>query len=187
MAMTKCRQLAFLFSSAFLILSGAIAAPFGWLSTTAEARHQSSRPLVVVLDPGHGGSDIGAADASQTLVEKVLTLQVALRARSALQAMGYRVYLDRTQDQDVNSPPHDLNHDGVIDKVDEYDARTLFANRHHADVFVSIHFDASADPSIHGTHGYYCPARPFCARASSWPRCLPARSPPPCSELTTPT
>jgi N-acetylmuramoyl-L-alanine amidase len=28
-------------------------------------------------------------------------------------------------------------------------------------VFVSIHFDASTDPSIHGTHGYYCPARPF--------------------------
>lgn len=131
------------------------------LPTLAQARHQGARPLIVVLDPGHGGSDIGAADPTGTLVEKVLTLQVALRARSDLQTMGYRVYLDRTRDQDVNKPPHDLNHDGAITKVDEYDARTLYANRHHADVFVSIHFDASSDPSVHGTHGYYCRQRPF--------------------------
>jgi N-acetylmuramoyl-L-alanine amidase len=75
--------------------------------------------------------------------------------------MGYTVYLTRTRDQDVNTPPRDLNHDGKIDRIDEFDARNLFANAHHATVFVSIHFDGSNDPTKRGTHGYYCPARPF--------------------------
>jgi N-acetylmuramoyl-L-alanine amidase len=116
---------------------------------------------VVILDPGHGGPDIGAADPSQTLVEKILTLRVAKQARIDLRRMGYKVYLTRTRDQSVNTPARDLNHDGKIDRLDDFDARTLFANRHHADIFVSIHFDASPVPDTHGTHGYYCPARPF--------------------------
>lgn len=124
-----------------------------------ERHHQHT--LVVVLDPGHGGSETGAADASQTLVEKTLNLQVAKEAQTDLQSMGYAVYLTRTRDQAVNTPPRDLNHDGKIDSIDDFTARTTFANRHHADVLVSIHFDGSADTSMHGTHGYYCPARPF--------------------------
>jgi N-acetylmuramoyl-L-alanine amidase len=114
-----------------------------------------------VLDPGHGGTDPGAADASQTEVEKLVTLQVASRAADGLRAMGYRVFLTRTRDQGVNTPPRDLNHDGAINHVDEMVARNIFANRHHADIFISVHFDASASPDIHGTHGYYCPVRPF--------------------------
>jgi N-acetylmuramoyl-L-alanine amidase len=127
----------------------------------AGARLAQSTPYVVVLDPGHGGPDPGAADASQKEVEKILTLQVALQAADDLRAMGYRVFLTRTRDQPVNTPPRDLNHDGVINHVDEMVARNLIANRHHADVFVSIHFDASLSPDIHGTHGYFCPVRPF--------------------------
>lgn len=130
-------------------------------AVTARGRHQESKPYVVVLDPGHGGSDVGAADSSQTVVEKTLTLEVAQRAATDLKAMGYRVYLTRTRDRDVNLPPRDWNGDGKIDHADEFVARNVFANRHHADVFVSIHFDASSVPDTHGTHGYYCPDRPF--------------------------
>ncbi|HLJ67285.1 MAG TPA: N-acetylmuramoyl-L-alanine amidase [Chloroflexota bacterium] len=127
----------------------------------AGSHHAHTRPLVVVLDPGHGGDDSGAASADGTLLEKTMTLAVARLAARDLQRLGFRVYLTRTRDQAVNTPPRDLNHDGKIDHVDELDARNLFANRHHADLFVSIHFDGSGDSSVHGTHGYYCPARPF--------------------------
>ncbi|MGI8824947.1 MAG: N-acetylmuramoyl-L-alanine amidase family protein [Chloroflexota bacterium] len=127
----------------------------------ARSRHGDGVPYIVVLDPGHGGDDPGAADSSQTMVEKVLTLDVAKHAASDLRAMGYRVYLTRTRDQDVNVPPRDVNHDGKIDHVDELVARNVYANRRHADVFISVHFDASASPDTHGTHGYYCPDRPF--------------------------
>jgi N-acetylmuramoyl-L-alanine amidase len=127
----------------------------------AAARHQAASPQTVVIDPGHGGSESGAVDASGQLLEKNLTLQVAKKAASYLKGMGYRVYLTRTHDGVVNTPARDLNHDGKIDHVDEIEARNLFANSHHADVFVSIHFDGSTDPTVRGTHGYYCPARPF--------------------------
>lgn len=120
-----------------------------------------AKPYIVVLDPGHGGPYIGAASADGTEVEKILTLQVAKLAASDLRSMGYRVFLTRTKDQAVNVPPRDLNHDGKIDQADDENARNIFADRHHADVFVSIHFDGSPLPSSHGTHGYYCPARPF--------------------------
>jgi N-acetylmuramoyl-L-alanine amidase len=127
----------------------------------AASRHHVSSPLTVVLDPGHGGTETGAVDVTGQFVEKNLSLQVAKKASSYLKAMGYRVYLTRTRDAGVNTPARDLNHDGKIDKIDEFDARNLFANRHHADVFVSIHFDGSSDPTVRGTHGYYCPARSF--------------------------
>lgn len=151
--------LASLLASSLLVLLPYGAAAKSETGSAGGSTHHQDKPLVVVLDPGHGGSDIGAAN--DTEVEKVLTLQVAKRTAADLHKLGYRAYLTRTRNQGVNTPPRDLNHDGHIDRADEADARTLFANRHHADVFVSIHFDASADPSIHGTHGYYCPARPF--------------------------
>ncbi len=132
------------------------------LRADAHSRRQvrQVRPPVVVLDPGHGGPDIGAASADGTEVEKILTLRVAQVAARDLRRIGYRVYLTRTRDQAVNTPPRDMNHDGKIDHIDDLVARNVFANRHHANVFVAIHFDAGG-PAQHGTHGYYCPARPF--------------------------
>ncbi len=138
------------------------------LPAHAQARAHHVRHLIVVLDPGHGGGDpnekyVGAVDASGTLVEAHLTFLVATRAAKDLRSMGYTVFLTRKSvNLQANYPLRDLNRDGTIDQLDDYDARTLFANRHHADVFVSIHFDGAAgDPSMHGTHGYYCPNRPF--------------------------
>lgn len=134
----------------------------------ALARAHQAQPLVVVLDPGHGGGGpdgiyTGAVDASGTMVEAHLTFQVATQTARDLRETGYTVYLTRkSANVQANYPQRDLNHDGVIDQLDDYDARTLFADRHHADLFVSIHFDGAAgDPAMHGTHGYYCPNRPF--------------------------
>jgi N-acetylmuramoyl-L-alanine amidase len=152
-----------------LLISGILlAAVFFLVAGSGMARGHPTRhtPYIVVLDPGHGGpmhwgDESGAVDASGTLLEKNMTLAVALRARTDLEAMGYRVYLTRTKDQHVNIPPRDWNHDGKIDHVDEMVARNVFADQHHADVFVSIHFDGSEDTTKHGTHGYWCPDRPF--------------------------
>jgi N-acetylmuramoyl-L-alanine amidase len=140
------------------------------LPLQAQAHTNAHRPhrLVVVLDPGHGGAGpdgayTGAVDPSGSLVESILTFRVASQAAKDLRAMGYTVYLTRrASGLQANDPLRDLNGDGTIDQLDDYDARTLFADRHHADVFVSIHFDGAAGaPEMHGTHGYYCPARPF--------------------------
>lgn len=140
--------------------------PFLPANALARGHHARTTPYIVVLDPGHGGAmhygdESGAVAPDGVLMEKSMTLEVAKLAAQDLKHMGYRVYLTRTRDQPVNTPARDWNGDGKINKVDEFSARTSFANRHHADVFVSIHFDGSTDPSIHGTHGFYCPNRPF--------------------------
>src|SRR5947209_3814962 len=98
---------------------------------SARSRPHATQPYVVVLDPGHGAGDIGAANASSSEVEKLLTLRVAEASATDLRKMGYRVYLTRRRDQDVNTPPRDVNGDGKINHVDELVARNVFANTHH--------------------------------------------------------
>lgn len=51
--------------------------------------------ITIVLDPGHGGADFGLDPAGSGLVEKELTLAIALRMRDQLTALGATVYLTR--------------------------------------------------------------------------------------------
>ena len=91
----------------------------------------------IVLDPGHGGDDAGAKGAGGTL-EKDVTLLMARRLRASLEArMGVRVLL--TRDSDENVP---------------LDRRTSFANNNKADLFLSLHANASAQAGVRGAQVY---------------------------------
>jgi N-acetylmuramoyl-L-alanine amidase len=92
----------------------------------------------VVIDPGHGGSEIGSKGPQGTL-EKDLTLSVARRLKAALEArLGVRVILTRDGDQTV-----DLNQ------------RAAVANNNKADVFLSLHANASIRPSASGAEIFF--------------------------------
>jgi len=93
---------------------------------------------IVVLDPGHGGSDPGAV--SGAIKEKDLNLSVALKTKSRLEGMGYSVIMTRYDDTAVN-----------------LQERPQIANRANADVFVSIHHNSLTDPTVYGLETYYCP------------------------------
>jgi N-acetylmuramoyl-L-alanine amidase len=91
----------------------------------------------IVLDPGHGGDDTGAKSAGGT-EEKSLTLLFARRLRASLEArLGVRVLLTRDNDDSV-----------------PVDRRTSFANNNKADLFVSLHANASVRPSLRGAQIY---------------------------------
>jgi len=108
--------------------------------------------LKVVIDAGHGGHDTGAIGRTG-LQEKDLNLDIALRVRELLEALGARVLMTRTTDDPVipwqrrNSEEHRR----------ELLARCAIANDANADLFVSIHGNArAANPSaIRGTETYY--------------------------------
>jgi N-acetylmuramoyl-L-alanine amidase len=104
---------------------------------------------LVVLDPGHGGSDPGAQDGHRT-DEKRLTLDVARRVRSQLRRAGVMVLL--TRDRDLTLP---------------LDERSRRANRWGADVFVSIHFNATRDRRVCGVETYVLPAAGYPSTAES--------------------
>ena len=92
----------------------------------------------VVIDPGHGGDELGAQGPRGTL-EKDITLAVSRRLRTLIESrLGLRVFLTREDDRTV---PHD--------------DRSAFANNHQADVFLSIHANAAVRPFIKGAEVYY--------------------------------
>ncbi len=78
----------------------------------------------ICLDPGHGGKDPG--NRVGTNQEKVYTLLLAAELQTQLKRAGFNVLLTRTKDAFVDLP-----------------ARPELANRRGADLFVSLHFNAT--------------------------------------------
>lgn len=98
----------------------------------------TSRVRTVVIDPGHGGEEDGAKGARGTL-EKTLTLAVARRLKSALETrLGARVLM--TRDDDRTLP---------------LDERAAFANNNKADIFVSLHANASLRRAANGAEVFF--------------------------------
>ncbi len=87
----------------------------------ATGKSDSGKP-VVVLDPGHGGTDAGARGPTG-LIEKDLTLHYARALQGQLEPLGVVVVLTRDADQNPS-----------------FDDRAALANERRADLFLSIHF-----------------------------------------------
>ncbi|HYM25317.1 MAG TPA: N-acetylmuramoyl-L-alanine amidase [Vicinamibacterales bacterium] len=91
----------------------------------------------IALDPGHGGEDQGVKTADG-IFEKDLTLAVARRLKVTIEGrLGIRVLLTREDDRAVS-----------------LDQRTSIANNNKADLFVSIHANASMRRSLGGATIY---------------------------------
>ena len=91
----------------------------------------------IVIDPGHGGHDSGAM--GKGVNEAELVLDVALRLEKLLlQVPGVEVILTRRTDDFVELPE-----------------RTAMANREGADLFLSIHANASTSALAHGVETYF--------------------------------
>lgn len=89
---------------------------------------------VIAIDPGHGGVDNGTQNARLALMEKTLTLDVALRLGRILRAEGYKVVFTREKDTKIELP-----------------IRAATANTYGADLFISIHFNSlPRDTKTHG-------------------------------------
>jgi N-acetylmuramoyl-L-alanine amidase len=92
----------------------------------------------IVIDPGHGGHDSGAVGPGG-LYEKDVVLDIALKLKQILSAdPNYEVFL--TRDSDVFIPLAERN---------------AIANRRHADLFVSIHANASPRRDARGVETYF--------------------------------
>ena len=93
--------------------------------------------LVVVLDPGHGGSESGAV--ANNLIEKNLTLSIAKYCKAELEKYsGVTVYMTRSDDSYV----------GLGERVQR-------AKNWGADVFVSIHINSVDAASAYGAEVWY--------------------------------
>ena len=92
----------------------------------------------IVIDPGHGGSNIGAEGPAGSL-EKELTLQLARTLRTQLQRrLPVRVILTRNEDAEL-----------------PLDTRVAVANQQKADLFISLHLNASPGGGAQGAETYF--------------------------------
>jgi N-acetylmuramoyl-L-alanine amidase len=92
----------------------------------------------IVLDPGHGGNDPGAIGRRIHLKEKNLTLQLARKLKFILESAGIKVTMTRDSDIFIPLP-----------------RRSEIANRSKADLFVSVHINASRSRMMRGFECYY--------------------------------
>lgn len=105
-------------------------------------RVQAQAPPPVMIDPGHGGVDGGAS--AEGLLEKTVTLDLALRLRRHLEAMGVPVRLTREGDEDLGGPLTRGRHRRDLAE------RVRRTHECGAALLVSLHANASRDPSERG-------------------------------------
>lgn len=104
----------------------------------------------IVLDAGHGGDDPGAENPALGLREKSLVLDFTRRLERQLEAAGFRVSQTRSEDRFI-----------------PLEERSRIANRLEADLFLSLHFNASVKSAVSGieTFVYTPPGQPSTSRA----------------------
>lgn len=97
---------------------------------------------IIVLDPGHGGDDVGALSQNKKLREKDIALSVSKKTASLLKERGYKVLLTRSNDRFI-----------------KLRSRTSFANDKGAHLFISIHANAAPNKEkakiINGIETYF--------------------------------
>jgi len=92
----------------------------------------------IVIDAGHGGKDPGAIGRRLGIREKDLTLSIAKKLKRVLEDNGIRVIMTRDSDEFIPLPE-----------------RARIANAGSADLFVSIHINASRSRAMNGFECYY--------------------------------
>lgn len=116
----------------------------GWIASDASSTNPTTKTKsvltdkVIVIDPGHGGVDVGATSVTDNF-EKDYALTTSFLLKKHLEDLGATVYMTREDDYYYSLSP-----------------RGSLANFHHADVFLSIHYNSAAQyPDVTGMNTFY--------------------------------
>ncbi len=120
-------------------------------STRQPSRANPNRPILVAIDPGHGGEDPGAIGGRGTR-EKDIVLAIGRQLRDVINSQpNMRAYM--TRDADFFVPLH---------------VRVQKARRVKADLFVSIHADAFTNRAARGTSVFALSRNGASSAAARW-------------------
>lgn len=139
-----------LFFIAFLVFTSCLQAkekrpPFG--SFLASKRESG---ITVILDVGHGGTDLGARAKPPYCEEKKLCLQTARMVKQHLSQLGYHVVMTRESDAFVSLA-----------------RRVEIAKQAGGDLFVSIHYNSTRNPIAKGIEVFFFDSKEDRPRANS--------------------
>lgn len=131
-------------NASFKVLGG-----IGAIDSSVEQQLMYLNYKTVVIDPGHGGYDVGAVGPTKVM-EKDVNLAVALKLGALLQSQGIKVVYTRVND----------NVSWSNDIIDDLQTRCDIANKVNADFFISIHSNSSVSSSAVGSETYYSTKKP---------------------------
>ena len=95
-------------------------------------------PPMIIIDVGHGGTDLGARAQPPYCEEKKLCLQTARLVKKHLTQLGYRVVMTREADSSVSLAK-----------------RVEIAGQAQGDLFVSIHYNSTRSPLAQGIEVFF--------------------------------
>ena len=121
-----------------------------WQGSTAVVSH-FEKGHIVMLDPGHGGYDPGAI-TKQGVYEKSINLQIAQKVKEMLSPSGIGVFL--TREEDIDYVPDGVKGKTTKKQID-LNRRIDMAKEANADVFVSLHVNATATGQESGSETFY--------------------------------
>ena len=96
---------------------------------------------LIIIDPGHGGTDPGASSPKLKLRETDVVLDVSHRLNKLLKDAGFRTYMTRTTDHYITLQD-----------------RAGVANQLNGNMFVSVHANAASSTSAEGVETLYYPS-----------------------------
>lgn len=117
-------------------------------SIKAEASPKEGK--VILIDPGHGGFDGGAASKSGT-IEKDINLAISLKLKKALESEGYTVILTRESDEGLYSKGQTIKEK----KREDLNKRRNLKKEVSCDVFISIHQNMFPQAKCFGAQTWY--------------------------------
>jgi N-acetylmuramoyl-L-alanine amidase len=117
----------------------------------AHAPSESGRDVIIAVDAGHGGVDPGASGRRGSREKDIVLAVAKLLAARINQEPGMKAVLTRDGDYFITLPE-----------------RTRRARKAKADLFVSIHADAIADPNVSGSSVYVLSERGATSEAARW-------------------
>jgi N-acetylmuramoyl-L-alanine amidase len=127
------------------------------------AEPSSLQQRTIVLDPGHGADEIGAASAiagMPNLAEKDSNLAFSWRLRELLESDGFRVVMTREADSRsfgfVRPENPQPGPGGLTVARADLQARVDLANQSGADLFLSVHSNDSGSLDENGVEVWYC-------------------------------
>ncbi len=106
------------------------------LEAAPKKKSNVARGPLIVIDPGHGGSDQGAKVGS--VIEKKIAMQTAIYLKRYLTQKGLRVVLTRSGDETIS-----------------LDKRAAIANKTKCHLYISLHFNAHHNKSVNGIEVFY--------------------------------
>ena len=118
-----------------------------YIPTLAKSKKLILNNKTIIIDPGHGGKDVGAS--FKDIYEKDINLPISLYLKEELEKFGANIIMIREGDYDLSTPNASRR------KKSDFDNRIKIANENKTDLVISIHQNYFNDSKYNGTQIFY--------------------------------